>query len=24
MLIKPGLTKVARDVTRKLIAYMPH
>ncbi len=24
MLIKPDLTKVARDVTRKLIAYMPH
>jgi hypothetical protein len=24
MLIKPGLTKVARDVTRKLIAHMPH
>jgi len=24
MLIKPELTKVARDVTRKLITYMPH
>lgn len=24
MLIKPDLTKVARDVTRKLITYMPH
>ncbi len=24
MLIKPDLIKVARDVTRKLIAYMPH
>jgi hypothetical protein len=24
ILIKPDLTKVARDVTRKLIAYMPH